>query len=56
MSSTVNFNFSCFHCSSGDRDWRLLLSMDLGSLHNSLPVELEIGMKKIVEFLLNVVD
>lgn len=56
MSSTVVFHFSCFHCSSGDQDWRLLQSMDPGSLHNSLSVELEIGMKKIVEFLLSVVD
>lgn len=50
------FHLSCFHCSSGDQDWRLLQSMDPGSLHNSLSVELEIGMKKIVEFLLSVVD
>lgn len=52
MSSTVTFHFSCFHCSSGDQNWRFLECMDSGSLHNSWSVGFEIDMKKIMELFL----
>lgn len=56
MSTIGVFHFSCFHCPSGDQDWRLLQSMDSGSFHKSLSVEFEKGIKRIIEFLLSVVD
>lgn len=51
IGSTVVSCYWCFHHSSGDYFKRLLYSVDSDSLHNSLSVEFETGMKEIIDFL-----